>query len=95
MSIFTTRKMEYVAENSVPVIEGYDFETDGYIDAFMESFDDDLAVMEAMHKYDMLSMLVQSSNKDAEDDEADEEKADEDDDEECAKEATGVPEGNW
>lgn len=100
MSIFTTRKHKtsVVEENSVPVIEGYEFETDGYIDAFMESYDDDLAIMEAMHKYDMLSMLFEGSKKDDDEDKEDEEDEDDDEDEEddekCAKESTGVPEGN-
>ena len=38
---------------NIPVVEGYSLETCGHMDAAIESFSDDLAVMEAMHAYDL------------------------------------------
>lgn len=76
----------------VPVVEGYDAEN-ANIDAIIESFDSDLAVMEAIYKHDMLEMkglhkirtLTESKQEDDDDDDYDMD-LDDDDDIKTAKE---------
>jgi len=57
MSIFNTSNM-----TTLEACEGYSVEFGGNFDAIMESYDDDLAVIEAMHAYDMAELEAGEGN---------------------------------
>lgn len=48
------------------VCEGYDAEVNGSVDAIIESYDDQLAIMEAIHKMDMEELDLKKEGKDDE-----------------------------
>lgn len=61
MSIFSNKKLvtpETPAEviDEIVACEGYDITLGGHYDAIMESYDDDFAVIEAMHAYEMAEL---------------------------------------
>lgn len=79
MAMFTNTSREETFE--LPVVEGYDCEVNGNIDACIESFDDQLAVIEAMHALDIaeieygrkIQSLKESGAEDEEIEDAEEE----------------------
>lgn len=57
MSIFSNKMNPVIEEDEIVLHEsGYDVTLGGSYDVFMESCDDDLAVIEAMHAYDMAEL---------------------------------------
>ena len=71
MAIFTNTTID---KYDIPVYEGYSFETCGHYDALTESLEDDLAITEAMHAFDMAEIegfrrikALRESNEDKDD----------------------------
>lgn len=58
MSIFTNKLSvnDDAFESEIVACEGYDFELGGNYDAMMESYDDDLAIIESMHAFEMAEL---------------------------------------
>ena len=54
MSIFSNKNV--FETDDIVACEGYDITLGGHYNAIMESYDDDLAVIEAMHAFDMAEM---------------------------------------
>lgn len=72
MSIFSNKKLvtpETHAEviDEIVACEGYDITLGGHYDAIMESYDDDFAIIEAMHAYEMaeLEAMKESGSEEA------------------------------
>jgi len=57
MAIFTNKTSTY-DDFELPVVEGYEAETNGNMDACIECFEDQLAVIEAMHALDLAEMKL-------------------------------------
>ena len=71
MAIFGNRNLN---ELDVPTIEsGYGAEVNGNMDALIESFDDDLAIIEAMHDVDMKEMQGKAEIEKMKENDADDE----------------------
>lgn len=75
MAIFSSKNEVY--DIDVPVIEGYSSEVNGNMDACIEAFDDQLAVIEAMHALDIKEIALENKIKELEEEGASEEEIDE------------------
>lgn len=63
MSIFGTQKTSSTEEITAPVFEGYSAEVNGDILAIQESWEDHMAVIEAIHELDMAEIGLRSDLK--------------------------------
>ena len=61
MAIFTNNN---IFDTEIIACEGYDVELGGNYDAIMESYEDDLAVIEAMHAFDMAELTLTQESAD-------------------------------